>query len=70
MLFPNATKLVAAIRGVTASVTVNAQELVRPTASVTLHVTVEVPRRKMEPLAGAHVGVLIGGSPPITLGGS
>ena len=69
MLFPNAMKLVAEIFGGVARVTVNAQELVRPTASVVMHVTVEAPRRKMAPLSGEHF-VLSGGSPATTCGGS
>jgi hypothetical protein len=52
-----------------ASVTVNAQELVRPTPSTVMHVTVDVPGRKMAPLTGEHV-VRNGVSPATIWGGS
>ena len=43
--------------------------LVADPESVVVHVTVEVPRRKMEPLSGEHF-VRSGGSPATTCGGS
>jgi hypothetical protein len=69
MLLPKAMKLVDAIFAGAVTVTVKAQEAVRNAASVALHVTVDGPNWKSEPLAGLHV-VLMGGSPAMSAGGS
>jgi hypothetical protein len=57
------------MRGAIATVTVNAHEPVRPTASAVVQVTVDEPNTKMAPLCGEHF-VLSGGSPAITCGAS